>query len=138
MEKTENYGLNQWAEQDAIKREDFNADNATIDAAIRGNAVSINAVIAAMPKIAAGTYTGDGTYGRVILLEFTPKAVIVWMNGAKQAECNSSTLYGGVAVTDGNCQAVGITDHGFKVYYSDNISLRSNSSNGSYTYIAFG
>ena len=138
MEKTENYGLNKWGEHDEIKHEDFNADNAKIDAAIRGNADAINTVITTMPKIATGTYIGDGAYGRIIPLEFTPTAVIVWMDGAKQAECNSSTFYGGVAVKDKNCQAVGITNYGFKVYYSDNVPLRSNSSNGSYTYIAFG
>jgi hypothetical protein len=34
MKKTTNYQLNQWDETDRILREDFNADNAKIDAAI--------------------------------------------------------------------------------------------------------
>ena len=34
MEQTNNYGLNQWDQQDRILREDFNADNAKIEAAL--------------------------------------------------------------------------------------------------------
>lgn len=34
MTKTEHYQLNQWDAADPIRREDFNADNATIDAAL--------------------------------------------------------------------------------------------------------
>ena len=34
MNQTANYGLNQWDEQDRILREDFNADNAKIEAAL--------------------------------------------------------------------------------------------------------
>ena len=35
MTKTKNYNLNQWAASDPIRRGDFNADNAAIDAAIK-------------------------------------------------------------------------------------------------------
>ena len=35
MTKTTNYQLNQWDENDYVKREDFNADNAKIDAALQ-------------------------------------------------------------------------------------------------------
>ena len=38
MEKTSNFNLNQWAATDPIRREDFNADNAAIDAAIKAAA----------------------------------------------------------------------------------------------------
>ena len=36
MTKTTNYQLNQWGENDYVKRADFNADNQKIDAAIKG------------------------------------------------------------------------------------------------------
>ena len=52
--KTTNLGLNQWEAEDAVLREDFNADNAKIDAALAnvGNC-----------KIVSGTYTGNGKFG---------------------------------------------------------------------------
>ena len=39
MKKTKNYGLNQWDETDRILREDFNTDNAKIDAALLQNPI---------------------------------------------------------------------------------------------------
>ena len=35
MTKTTNYQLNQWAKSDRIMMDDFNADNAKIDAALK-------------------------------------------------------------------------------------------------------
>ena len=35
MTKTTNYNLNQWEAEDVVRREDFNADNAAIDAALK-------------------------------------------------------------------------------------------------------
>lgn len=39
MKKTKNYGLNHWDETDRILREDFNTDNAKIDAALLQNPI---------------------------------------------------------------------------------------------------
>ena len=79
MEKTENYGLNQWGAQDAIKREDFNADNAKTDAALGALAVG-------MPKLATGSYTGNGNANtgetlRTLDCGFAPKLVVVMRDG---------------------------------------------------------
>ena len=49
---TEHFQLNQWAAEDPVLREDFNADNAKLDKVI--------------PRIVTGTYTGDGTAERTI------------------------------------------------------------------------
>ena len=38
MQQTGNYGLNQWELTDRIRMEDFNGDNAKIDAALKGQA----------------------------------------------------------------------------------------------------
>ena len=38
MEQTSNYQLNQWDKTDRIQMEDFNADNAKIDAALAAEA----------------------------------------------------------------------------------------------------
>ena len=43
MTKTTNYQLNQWAKSDRIRMEDFNADNAKVDAALKGQAEALAA-----------------------------------------------------------------------------------------------
>ena len=43
MTKTTNYQLNQWAKSDRVMMDDFNADNATLDAALKANADAIAA-----------------------------------------------------------------------------------------------
>ena len=47
MTKTTNYQLNQWAKPDRVMMDDFNADNAKIDAALKANADAIAAETAA-------------------------------------------------------------------------------------------
>ena len=88
MTKTANYQLNQWGENDYVKRADFNADNQKIDAAIKANADAaanigsqLNTKLSGMAKIAAGSYTGTGTYGTngksTLTFSFTPHIVIL-------------------------------------------------------------
>ena len=55
MKKTENYALNQWEAADVVRREDFNADNAAIDAALKANADAVAA--AASPVVKLIDYT---------------------------------------------------------------------------------
>ena len=50
MTKTTNYQLNQWAKPDRVMMDDFNADNAKIDAALKANADAI-------AETAAASYT---------------------------------------------------------------------------------
>ena len=38
MNRTPNYNLNQWEKSDKVLMDDFNADNAKIDAALKGEA----------------------------------------------------------------------------------------------------
>ena len=49
MTKTTNYQLNQWAKPDRVMMDDFNADNAKIDAALKANADAIRLLNEAMP-----------------------------------------------------------------------------------------
>ncbi len=70
MTKTTNYQLNQWAKSDRLMMDDFNADNAKIDAALK-------AVVDGTMQFITGSYVGDGTEDRVIDLGVTPKLVIV-------------------------------------------------------------
>ncbi len=64
MTKTTNYQLNQWAKSDLVMMDDFNADNAKIDAALKANADAITAAAAAQTNctVVCGTYTGTGDY----------------------------------------------------------------------------
>ena len=51
MTKTTNYQLNQWAKSDRVMMDDFNADNATLDAALKANADAIAETAAAFPLV---------------------------------------------------------------------------------------
>lgn len=48
--QTTNFGLNQWAAEDQVLREEFNQDN-----------VKIEAALGLLPKIITGSYVGTGT-----------------------------------------------------------------------------
>ena len=90
---TPNYSLSQWEASDQVKRIDFNADNAKIDAALaaleakkadasalsalqtaidsKASSASVsslssqlNAAKASIPRIVSSSYTGSGTYGK--------------------------------------------------------------------------
>ena len=51
---TANYQLNQWVKSDQVKMEDFNADNAKIDAAIKAEADARAAAVAALSQTVSG------------------------------------------------------------------------------------
>ena len=70
--QTSNYGLNQWEATDQVLRTEFNADNAKIDAALKGLAdqnTALEGMVAAATAATGNcnmeliTYTGTGTYG---------------------------------------------------------------------------
>lgn len=125
------------------------------------NSVSaaLNAARASIPKIAVGSYTGDGQPSKTIPLDFTPKAVLVATQyGQMYASpgTTSSYNYGGLALTktpvlsttEYNGQrpvVVEITTNGFIVHYGivsgsnyNNCNAMSNASNTVFNYIAFG
>ena len=83
MNQTPNYQLNQWDKTDRIRMEDFNADNAKIEAALAAAVAAATAANDAATaaqnavRVATGSYTGDGQANRVIPLPFTPKVLIV-------------------------------------------------------------
>ena len=69
MTKTTNYQLNQWEKTDRILMDDFNSDNAKIDAAMAGFGNC---------KIEYGTYTGDGVLHERTLT-FSKKPLMVFL-----------------------------------------------------------
>lgn len=136
---TEHFRLNQWAAEDPVLREDFNADNAKLDKAI--------------PRIVTGTYTGDGTADRTIYLGFRPKAVLLFPEDGTTCfyYCppNYFTCQGGLilrripsAVKKGPLQHIcaEITDTGFAVkIFSDQskaANIATNRNGTVYHYLA--
>ena len=152
MNQTENLSLPQWEADDRIMRTDFNDAMANIDAGVR----AANDAAAAAPKIAAGSYTGDGSAERKIPLDFTPKVVFVCpMRAHRYYSAGVTTsLYGGLATPeapvrldghDGTVNPVlAVTANGFKVYYrnlmvsSNYYVAASNNNNTVYQYLAIG
>ncbi len=144
MNRTTNYNLCQWEADDKIQRVDFNEDNAKIDAALGALAEGA----AAIPKLAAGTYTGNSAASRLIGVGFTPKAVFVFPANAltyADSYSNGGAVYAGLAVTGApGCRAdlpsVEIVAGGFKVFHSTDTRplIRTNTANDQYNYIALG
>ena len=89
MHYTTNYQLPQWEAADRILMRDFNDMTAKIEAGLTG-------VNSAIPKIVAGSYTGNGESDRTISLGGQPKAVYV-CNSQGQT-ISSTNYYGGLAV----------------------------------------
>ena len=74
--QTPNYKLSQWEKSDRIQMEDFNADNAKIDAALKAEANAHTALAAQVAKLGncriwTGSYTGNGICGLNKFTTFT-------------------------------------------------------------------
>ena len=119
---TANYELSQWLSADQVLRTDFNADNVKLDAALKDlgdqvvqkasqsavdtltTAVSqkaeqsaLTAAVSTIPKVAAGTYTGNNAESRSFSVGFTPKAVYVCTASGLSYTTNAEGYtYGGV------------------------------------------
>ena len=133
MTKTTNYQLPKWEKTDRIQMKDFNDMTAALDAAL-----------GTIPKLAVGSYTGDGAESRKIDLGFTPKAVIVCDSSGLTR--NSSAAWGGVALPDipatytyssNTVPVVSLTDNGFTVYYKSFGGTNWVGSNGSGTTLIY-
>ena len=61
MNHTPNYNLSQWAKSDRVLMDDFNADNAKIDAALAGFTAALTQK--GNCQIVTGSYTGSGKVG---------------------------------------------------------------------------
>ena len=81
--QTPNYQLSQWEKSDKVLMDDFNADNAKIDAAIKAQADARTALAARVAQkgncqIWTGTYVGNGKCGVGNPTSFTfPKKPLV-------------------------------------------------------------
>lgn len=86
MKKTENFELNQWEKADRILMEDFNNDNAKIDAALQSLTASVAQNTAALGRVGdcklyTTSYSGNGTTGtagtRSLYFPSSPVIVII-------------------------------------------------------------
>ena len=150
---TNNYGLNQWESTDRIMMEDFNEDNAKIDAALKAEQEAREAAIreltTAIPKIITGTYIGNNADTRMIDLGFTPKLVFLCCSDGRIYSHSGNTIQilGGLAF-DGtpaftsynNESQLMVVNNGFQVRYEQFINssfyLYTNAANITYHYIA--
>ena len=131
MEQTSIYNLNQWVEEDRIQREDFNADNAKIEAALASAVAAASA-----ERIVVGSYNGTGSAGRVISLSFTPKVVILLGYINSNSALSVITAAANRYLTGGSCGSgdFRIVENGFKLHASYNWH---NESGKTEYYIAF-
>ena len=154
MTKTEHYQLNQWDAADPIRREDFNADNAAVDAALHSIQSEATEGLAALAaglgsggkncRIAWGSYMGDGKYDssnpNTLTFDFKPMLVYLTQSYGgddthflRPAAGNSGTSYQTLFVT--------WTDHGLSWYSTGTQSsafMQYNYLGCTYYYIAFG
>ena len=148
MEHTSNYNLSQWAGEDRILREDFNADNAKIEAAILGANEAAAAATASGLKIIYGSFSGDGTTGfRTYDMGVKPKILIartdnsiggsVYQTGIIITEIMSLSFdSSGGASMNGPGVTAGLTETGFKIKNSNAPAVGLNASGSTLTYMA--
>ena len=92
MNRTSSYNLCQWEETDRVRRTDFNEDNVKIDQALgalrdgKAEASALEGLALTVAgkgncRVAAGSYTGSGTYGvnspNRLTFPFKPLAVFL-------------------------------------------------------------
>ena len=145
MTQTPNFHLNQWSPEDYVRRTDFNADNAKIDAALAA---------AGNCRIVTGSYTGTGKYGYTnknsLTLPFSP--VLLLISGGSNGFAvipmggeNGAAYFGTTKATwkvtrDGNTISWHMSDgnHSDGSTWSDSAEGQMNTSNTTYYYTALG
>jgi len=151
MNKTANFQLTQWEKTDRIMMEDFNRDNAAIDAALKSNAEAVAAALQTALascgncKIVYGTYTGNGKYGSANpnKLTFNGDPLFVIIKGSIgsaptlgiQAMRGWNTAYTGSADPSTVCHLTW-GEHSLSWYNSQSSSDQFNTSDSVYPYIA--
>lgn len=148
MNKTENYQLNQWELADRIQMEDFNGDNAKIDAALAAEKAAREALTAQVTKcgncfVQCGSYQGTGTYDSYKTLSFSHRPALVVIR-----DNNDTGLFGQLVLVqgaklangqgDGSGNAVEVSWSGSSVswYSRYNAAAQYNNSGTTYYYTA--
>lgn len=127
--QTASYGLHLWEPGDDFLREEFNENFLALDDAVKQKC-----------EVVFGSYTGNDTDERAIVLGFRPQAVILvnkygfFEPPGGQGRVAGGVLFPGYYPT----YAMTLTDSGFQVSDTNSGSYSPNSSSNSpYFYIAF-
>lgn len=128
--QTSNYGLNQWAAEDAVLREEFNRDLQKLDKVLlqKGNC-----------QIEVGSYVGTGTYNSTGAYKLTfsgvPLMVIIHNDTCLFAFQGDSM---GQILNNGGGWTVSLNWEGNSVswYHRDSASQQMNASGVKYHYLA--
>ena len=80
---TEHYNLNQWAPEDRVMREDFNADNAAVDAALAGIALHncklyMGSYVGQLVQLQGGSLVVTGQYLQLVAMAFSALAMAIF------------------------------------------------------------
>ncbi len=120
MNQTTNYRLNQWDAADPIRREDFNSDNAKLDAALGAETAAREAAVNALNGALAGcgncricttSYTGTGGSGEdspnTLTFPGRPLVVFLWepKSGGEMLGLYGSDRIRGIG-SSGSCVAI--------------------------------
>ena len=107
MEQTTNYQLSQWEGEDRILREDFNADNAKVDAALKAEAEARAALAGQVAKLGncriwTTTYKGSGGVGKdnPTRITFPKKPLLAMVNPFGSTQIAWLTPYDGCLIFD--------------------------------------
>ena len=144
---TPNYQLSQWERDDRILMEDFNADNAKIDAAIAGHEGRVAALEQQAPhwgncQVYAAEYKGSGEYGEEHpnTLTFPKKPVLITIfnsNGRAEFRIFPNSTNHSYSTPTRDYQ-IYITWSGNTVsWYATDVSIQMNYRNETYHVVAF-
>lgn len=147
MTKTSNYQLNQWEADDPIRRADFNADNAAIDAALGTLAAGMSNC-----RMAYGSYSGTYEYGAdspvTLGFDFKPLLVIVSDDKCGTFPSNPMVLCRGQSLgipvcgleTDNSESAILVSwgDNNVSWYNDTKAVWQNNGTNHTYHYVVLG
>ena len=142
MKQTEHYGLSQWEKTDRILMEDFNSDNAKVDAALAVAKTERDALATAVAgcgncRIVTGSYTGSGLYGadNPNTLTFDGNPLIVFVSNTIFL-IRGSVGYSADPQYPNSSGTVIWTDNSVSWYNSSSASWQFSVANGTYRYVA--
>ena len=126
--QTPNYALSQWERDDRVLMEDFNADNAKIDAALATQAALLAGLEARKGncRIEFRSYVGTGQYGPdyPTVITFSRKPLFVLIFGDNQCMLDSPILSRYVLLA--NDKEQNIRNH-FSIWTDSQLAFYSNS-----------
>lgn len=155
---TEHYGLCQWEATDQVLREEFNEDNAKVDAALstldekKAEQSTMQQLsqrlelLEQIPQLVIGSYTGNDAESRLISLGFEPKAIMVFVSNGYPADPYVDYYYGGLALPGkpvvirgeyGPKTVLSLEGKGFRIYYDHSDGVFSNENGTEFYYLAW-